>query len=70
MILIQVVNININVIQINNDQNVKLFSKNFITTTLEACWYIEQSKKHHLVFKMAISDLKGYFLYIALLYLY
>lgn len=49
-------------VQINNDKNVKFFSKDFIDIALEAGQSIKKSKKYNLILEMTVSDLKGDYL--------
>lgn len=58
---IEVFNIYQNVIQTNNNQNVKFLGKNLSGKC------IRKSKKHNLVFKIAILDLINGFLFIVFL---
>ncbi len=53
------------VIQIHDDKDVKLFSYNFIDIVLTTGWSVEESKKYNLVLKIAISNTKSHFLFIA-----
>ena len=59
MKLVKVFNINHNIVQIYNNKNIKLFSKNFIDVTLKSEQNIEKSKNYDLIFKMAILDPKN-----------
>ena len=43
------------IIQIHNDKNIEFFRKDLINVVLECCWSIGQSKKYHLILKVAIS---------------
>ena len=47
------------VIQIHNDEDIELLRQNLVDVTLEACWGIKSSKRHHLVFKVIVSGLKS-----------
>ena len=44
------------IIQIHNDQDIEFFRKNLIDVALECCRSIVQSKKHYLIFEVAVSD--------------
>ena len=46
------------------------FSQNFINIFLEDNWRIKKTKKHDLVLKIAISDMKNSLLFIILKNLY
>ena len=48
------------VIEVHYHKNVKLLYQNLMNIALERGRYIGQSKKHHLVLKMAIASLKSY----------
>ena len=58
--------INNNIIKINNDKNIELFSHNLVNITLKASQCIEKPKMHYLILKMVILSLKSRFLFIAL----
>ena len=45
-----------NIIQIHNNENIELFYKDLIDIALECCQSIGQSKKHYLIFEVAVSD--------------
>lgn len=51
-----------NVIQIQNNKNVKLLNNNLIA--LKTRQQIRKSKKHNLIFKRAVSSSKSGFLFI------
>ncbi len=53
------------IIEIHNHENVKLLCQDLIDIALERGQCVGQSKKYHLVFKMAIVDPKDCFLFIA-----
>ena len=57
--------INEDVIGVHYHKNVEFFCHDLINVVLERSQYISQSKKHHLVFKIAIVALKGHLLFIA-----
>ena len=59
-----------NIIQINNDKNIKLFDQNLIDVTLEAGWCVRKPKKYYLVLKVAVSNPEDRLPFIALFYLY
>ena len=44
-----------NIIQIHNDKDIKLFREDLIDIALEYCRSVGQSKRHHLIFEVAIS---------------
>ena len=53
-----------NIIQIYNNEDIKLFSKNLVDIALKTYWCIEKSKRYNLVFVVAISDTRSHFLFI------
>ena len=55
-----------NVIKVYNNKDVKLFCQNLVNIILESGWYISQSKKHYLIFEIAIASYQGRFLFIAI----
>ena len=57
--------VNKDVIKVYYHKNVKFFYQDLVNITLERGWYISQSKRHDLVFKMAIVGPKGRFLFIS-----
>ena len=54
-----------NVIKVYYHKNIKLCCQNFIVIALKCDRYIGQSKKHNLIFEVAITVFKGYLLFIA-----
>lgn len=54
-------------INIDNDKNIKLYSKNLVNISLKVCQYICQ---FNLVLKMAISSLESYHLFISFMNFY
>ena len=52
-----------NVIEIYNNKDVKLVHKDIVDIALKYGWCIGQAKKHYLVFKKAVTGLKGHFLF-------
>ena len=55
------------IIEVHYTKNFELFCQNLIDVTLKRGRYINQSKRHHLVLKMAIAGLENYFLFFAFL---
>ena len=49
-----IISVDQNVIQIYNDKNVKFLGKNLDDISLEAYWYVCQTKKHHLILKVTL----------------
>ena len=47
------------IIQIHNDKDIKFFCKDFINVALEFYQSVNQSKRHHLILKVAISGLEN-----------
>lgn len=63
-----VFNINQNIIQINYNQNVPLFSQNLVKISMEASQSVRKTEKHNLIFEVAISFAKRCFLLITFSY--
>ena len=53
-----------NIIQIYNDKDIELLSKNLIDIVLEAFQCISQTERHYLVLKMTLSSLEGCFSFV------
>ena len=53
-----------NVIEVYYHKDVKLFYQNLIDVVLKRSWYISQFKRYHLIFKIAITGLETYLLFI------
>ena len=70
MIFSFVFSIDENIIKVYYYKKIELFYQNFVDIVLEHSWYIDQSKKHHLILKIAVTDLEGYFLFISFFDLY
>lgn len=64
VLLIKILDIYQNIVQIYNNKNVQLFSKNLVVLSLKASWCVKKSEKYFLVLKIAISGLKNTFLFI------
>ena len=47
------------IIQIHNDKNIEFFHENLIDVGLEYCQSNGQSKKHYLIFEVAVSGLES-----------
>ncbi len=58
------------VIEVYYHENVKLLCQDLVDITLEGSWYIGQSKRHHLILKMAIAGPKDCLLFVAFFDLY
>ena len=58
------------IIEINNDKNIKFLGQDLVNIALEASWCVRQPKKHYLILEMAVSSPKSRFLFIALFYPY
>ena len=43
------------IIQIHNDKNIELFREDLIDVALECCQSVGQSKRHYLIFEVAVS---------------
>ena len=44
------------IIQIHNDKDIEFFREDLIDVALEYCRNVGQSKRHHLIFEVAVSD--------------
>ena len=53
------------IIQIHNDRDIEFFRENLIYIALECCQSVGQSKRHYLIFEMAISGPKSSLLLIS-----
>ena len=53
------------VIEINNDKNIKFLGQDLVNKALEAGQCVEQPKKHYLVLEMAVSSPVSHLLFIA-----
>ena len=53
-----IISVNEDVIQIHNGKEVELLSKDLVDVSLEACWCIRQTKRHHLALKVAILSVE------------
>ena len=49
------------IIQIHNNKDIKFFRKDLIDVALECCRSVGQSKKHYLIFEVAVSGPKSSF---------
>ena len=65
--LICLFNLDQNIVQIYNDKDVKLFSKNLIDIALETGQSVRESKRHDLILKMGILGTKGTLLFVTFL---
>ena len=50
-----ILGVNEHIIQIHNDKGIELFYYDLIDVVLEYCRSIGQSKRHHLIFEVAVS---------------
>ena len=50
-----------NIIQIHNDKNIEFFCEDLIDVALEYCRSAGQSKRHYLIFEVAVSGPKSSF---------
>ena len=55
-----------NVIQINNHEFVQIWPKNLIHNTLEGCWSVSETKRHHQPLKQPLAHLERSFRHISL----
>ena len=53
-----IISVNEDVIQIHDDEDVELLSKDLVDVSLEACWCVRQTERHHLVLKVAVLSPK------------
>lgn len=67
MTLINIFYINQNIIKVYNNKTIKFFYYDFINIALKASKYIENTKKHNLVFEIATLYLNICFLLILFL---
>ena len=51
-----IINVNEDVIQIHDDKDIELFSKDLVDVSLEAYWCVCQTERYHLVLKVAVSS--------------
>ena len=47
------------IIQIHNNEDIKFFCEDLIDVALEYCRSVGQSKRHHLIFEIAVSSLES-----------
>ena len=59
MTLAFIFGINEDVIQVNNNKDIKFFGQNLIDVALEAGRSVEKTKTHHLIFEVAVSNSEG-----------
>ena len=52
----------------HNDEDIELICQNLVDIALKAGRSIGLSKRHYLIFEMAVLDVKNFFLLIALIY--
>ena len=64
MVIFVIISVNKNIVQIDNDKDVKLLNKNFVNISLETYWYVCLPKKHHLVLEMTVSSSERRLLFI------
>ena len=62
--LVWVIGINEDIIEINNDKNIKFLGQNLIDITLEGGRCIKKPKKYYLVLEVAVSSLGSCFPFI------
>ena len=60
-----IIGVDKNIVQIYNDKNVELLSKNLINIFLKAYWCVSQPKKHYLILEVAIPSLDCYLLFVS-----
>ena len=65
-----VLSVDENVIEINNDKDIKFLDQDLVNIALEADQYIEPPKRHYLLLKVAVSNLESRFPFIAFFYPY
>ena len=51
-----IISVDQDVIQVHNDKNVKLLHKDFVDLSLEACWCVRVTERHHLILKVTVSS--------------
>ena len=70
MSLAWVLGVDEDVIEVNNDENIKFLGQDLVNIALEAGRCVEQPKKHYLVLEIAVSSLESRLPFIALFYPY
>ena len=70
MFLIDFGHVNQDVIEVNNDENIKLFDQDFVDISLEATGGIEKTERNNLILEIAVLHLEGCFPLVALLNFY
>lgn len=70
MSLARIFSINQGVVPIYYSKDINFFGKDLIDIILKDGWSIKEIKRYDLIFKMAISSLKGYFSLVIFLNLY
>ena len=65
-----VLGIDEDIIEVNNDKDIKFLGQDLVNIALEAGWCVEEPEKHYLVLEVVVLSLKGRFLFIALFYLH
>ena len=51
-----IISVNEDVVQIHDDEDVKLLCKDLVDKPLEACRCVRQPKGHHLIFEVTVSS--------------
>ena len=59
-----------NVIEVNNDKDIKFLDQDLVIVTLETGRGVRQLKRHYLVLEVVVSSLESCLLFIALFYLH
>ena len=70
MLFAFVFDVNEDVIKIYYYKNIKLLYEDLVDVALKRSWHISQSKRHHLILKMAIAGPEDRFLFIIFADLY
>ena len=68
--LARVLGVDENVIEINNNEDIKFLSQDLVNIALKAGQCVEQPKKYYLILKVAVLSLESCFLFIAFFYPY
>ena len=53
-----------NIIEVNYNKDIKFFCQNFINVVLKYGQYVNQAKRHYLIFEIAVTGPENYFLFI------
>ena len=60
MFFFLVFDIDEDIIEVNYHKNIEFFYQNLVDIALQYSWCVDQSKKHHVILKMAIVSQKPF----------